>query len=135
MRLNINLASQPYEDARIFWRKWGLGLGLAGLVTLVVLVLAIHGALQAAAARQQTGIFQGQIAREEEERNFAIEAATILRAHDIVANEGQPYLTVLAVGLKEIGHSAEVSKVRAMARSALVDMGLKAPPKRRPRLV
>ncbi len=71
MRLNINLASAPYEDAGLFWRKWGLGLAVAGIVTLAVLVVTIHGALQAASARQQMGVFQGQIAKEEEERSKA----------------------------------------------------------------
>ncbi len=26
MRLDINLASQPYEDARQFWLRWGTAL-------------------------------------------------------------------------------------------------------------
>ena len=28
MRLDINLATRPYEDAREFWVRWGLGVGL-----------------------------------------------------------------------------------------------------------
>jgi type IV pilus assembly protein PilN len=43
MRLDINLASQPYEDARQFWMRWGSGLGGAALVTLVLLTLTITG--------------------------------------------------------------------------------------------
>jgi type IV pilus assembly protein PilN len=43
MRLDINLASQPYEDARQFWMRWGLGVGVAGLFTLVLLTLTITG--------------------------------------------------------------------------------------------
>lgn len=43
MRLDINLASQPYEDARQFWMRWGSGLGAAALVTLVLLTLTITG--------------------------------------------------------------------------------------------
>jgi len=43
MRLDINLASQPYEDARQFWIRWGTGLGAAALVTLVLLTLTITG--------------------------------------------------------------------------------------------
>src|SRR5438270_13652791 len=33
MRLNINLASQKYEDARRFYLRWGLALILALLIT------------------------------------------------------------------------------------------------------
>ena len=43
MRLDINLASQPYEDARQFWMRWGTAVGAVGLVTLVLLTLCITG--------------------------------------------------------------------------------------------
>ena len=47
MRLDINLASQPYEDARQFWMRWGTALGILGLLTLVLLVLDITGFVDA----------------------------------------------------------------------------------------
>ena len=40
MRLDINLATRPYEDAREFWGRWGLGVGLLGVLTLVLLAVA-----------------------------------------------------------------------------------------------
>jgi len=43
MRLDINLASQPYEDARQFWTRWGTAVGAVGLLTLVLLTLTITG--------------------------------------------------------------------------------------------
>ena len=43
MRLDINLASQPYEDARQFWMRWGTGLGAVALFTLLLLTLTITG--------------------------------------------------------------------------------------------
>jgi type IV pilus assembly protein PilN len=43
MRIDINLASRPYEDARQFWTQWGTALGILGLLTLVLLVLDITG--------------------------------------------------------------------------------------------
>ncbi len=43
MRLDINLASQPYEDAREFWLRWGPALAGAGIVTLVLFSLTITG--------------------------------------------------------------------------------------------
>jgi type IV pilus assembly protein PilN len=47
MRLDINLASQPYEDARQFWMRWGTAVGAAGLLTLVLLTLTVTGWLNA----------------------------------------------------------------------------------------
>ena len=43
MRLDINLATQPYEDARQFWMRWGTALGAVALFTLVLLTLTITG--------------------------------------------------------------------------------------------
>ena len=41
MRIIINLASQPFEDAQRFVRQWTLTLGLVGLLTLVLVVGAV----------------------------------------------------------------------------------------------
>src|SRR6202795_917564 len=43
MRLDINLASQPYEDARQFWMRWGTAVIALGLLTLVLLTADITG--------------------------------------------------------------------------------------------
>ena len=43
MRIDINLASQPYEDARQFWMRWGSALGVLGVLTLVLLALDTTG--------------------------------------------------------------------------------------------
>ena len=37
MRVTINLASQPFEDAQRFVRQWALTLGLVGLLTLALI--------------------------------------------------------------------------------------------------
>lgn len=47
MRLDINLASQPYEDAKQFWMRWGTAVGAIGVVTLVLLALTITGFMTA----------------------------------------------------------------------------------------
>ena len=47
MRLDINLASQPYEDARQFWMRWGTAVGAVGLLTLVLLTLDVTGWINA----------------------------------------------------------------------------------------
>lgn len=52
MRLNINLASQPYEDARRFWRTW-----LPLLVAMVVITCILAGyALRNLRASRQLSI-------------------------------------------------------------------------------
>jgi Tfp pilus assembly protein PilN len=43
MRLDINLASQPYEDAQQFWMRWGTAVGAVALLTLVLLTLDVTG--------------------------------------------------------------------------------------------
>lgn len=43
MRLDINLASRPYEDARQFWLRWGGAVGIVALLTLTLLTLTITG--------------------------------------------------------------------------------------------
>ena len=43
MRIDINLASQPYEDARQFWMRWGTGVGALAVLTLLLLALDVTG--------------------------------------------------------------------------------------------
>ena len=40
MRLNINLASQKYEDVRRFYVRWGTAIALAAVLTLLLVFLA-----------------------------------------------------------------------------------------------
>jgi len=47
MRLDINLASQPYEDARQFWMRWGTAVGAVAVLTLVLLALDTTGWINA----------------------------------------------------------------------------------------
>ncbi|HEY1657719.1 MAG TPA: hypothetical protein VGG14_05190 [Candidatus Sulfotelmatobacter sp.] len=43
MRLNINLASQPYEDARQFWMRWGTGLAIVSILSLALVATTVSG--------------------------------------------------------------------------------------------
>lgn len=56
MRLDINLATRPYEDARQFWMRWGTAVGVIGLLTLMLLILDITGWVNA--RRDRTAIAQ-----------------------------------------------------------------------------
>ena len=68
MRLDINLATHPYEDAREFWGRWGLGVGLLGVLTVVLLVVAARGWTHAGRDRHNLAQLQQQIAERDLER-------------------------------------------------------------------
>jgi type IV pilus assembly protein PilN len=68
MRVDINLATRPYEDAREFWARWGLGVGALGLLTLVLLALAMRGWVNAGRDRHNIRQLQQQIAQRDDER-------------------------------------------------------------------
>ena len=42
MRLDMNLASQPYEDARDFYVRWGTALALVTLISIGLIAFAVH---------------------------------------------------------------------------------------------
>ena len=58
MRLDINLASLPYEDARQFWTRWGTAVGALALLTLLLLALDVSGWF--AARRDRTAMAQAR---------------------------------------------------------------------------
>jgi type IV pilus assembly protein PilN len=68
MRLDINLATRPYEDAREFWSRWGTGVGLLALVTLILVGLVIRGWVNAGRDRHTIGQLEHQIAERDRER-------------------------------------------------------------------
>jgi type IV pilus assembly protein PilN len=68
MRLDINLATRPYEDAREFWSRWGIGVGVLGVITFVLLTLAVHGWVKAGRDRASIRHLEQQIADRDRER-------------------------------------------------------------------
>jgi type IV pilus assembly protein PilN len=73
MRIDINLASQPYEDARQFWMRWGTAVGALGLLTLILLALDVTGWINArrdrlAMAQQRSMILDRDKVRADAER-------------------------------------------------------------------
>jgi len=71
MRLDINLATTPYEDAREFWVRWGTGVGALAVLTLVLLALAVEGWTKAGRDRQDIARIQSQIEERDKERSKA----------------------------------------------------------------
>jgi type IV pilus assembly protein PilN len=68
MRLDINLATRPYEDAREFWMRWGLVVGVLGALTLALLIFAVRGWTQAGRDRHEIAQLDAQIAERDRER-------------------------------------------------------------------
>src|ERR1700688_2701176 len=68
MRLDINLATRPYEDAREFWGRWGLGVGLLAASTLLLIGFAVQSWIHAGRDRQEIRSLQQQIAERDGER-------------------------------------------------------------------
>ena len=62
MRVDINLASQPYEDARLFWMRWGGALAAVGILTLLLLTLTVNGWIGARKDRQLIQQYEKQSA-------------------------------------------------------------------------
>ncbi len=71
MRLDINLATRPYEDAREFWVRWGLAVGLLALLTLFLLAWTVRSWQVAGRDRQSIAQLQAQIAERDRERTRA----------------------------------------------------------------
>jgi type IV pilus assembly protein PilN len=93
MRLDINLATRPYEDAREFWVRWGLGVGLLGVLTLVLLGWAVQGWTKAGRDRHNIGQLQEQIAERDAER--ALDQAELDKAANRSTRDQSQFLNGL----------------------------------------
>lgn len=71
MWIDINLASQPYEDSRRFWTYWGTGLALHVLATALVVFLAMTGFVDGSRDREQIRNLKNELARFDQERSRA----------------------------------------------------------------
>ena len=68
MRLDINLATHPYEDSREFWARWGAGLGVLALLTLLLIGWTVRSWSNAGRDRESIAHLQQQIAKRDQER-------------------------------------------------------------------
>ena len=71
MRLDINLASQPYEDARQFWLRWGTALVASSVLTLALVAITITGWLAARHDHAAIAGFRAQIGQRDQTRTEA----------------------------------------------------------------
>jgi type IV pilus assembly protein PilN len=71
MRLNINLASQPYEDARQFWLRWGTALAVSVIVTLALLTYTVSNWMAARHDHATIAAYRAEIAQRDRKREQA----------------------------------------------------------------
>jgi type IV pilus assembly protein PilN len=71
MRVDINLATQPYQDARQFWLRWGGALVALGLLTLILVYSALTGWISARKDRDLIRQREAQIAARAQEKTQA----------------------------------------------------------------
>src|SRR5215467_1019865 len=68
MRIEINLATQPYEDARQFWSYWGAGIALLALGTLLLSSLAVMRLVNAQRERKEIAEMEAVIGKFDAEK-------------------------------------------------------------------
>lgn len=71
MRLDLNLATRPYEDAGEFWIRWGSAVGVLALLTLVLVGWTVRGWMNAGRDRHAIAELQAQIHERDSERGSA----------------------------------------------------------------
>ena len=71
MRVDINLATQPYQDARRFWLRWGGAVVALGLLTLILVYSALTGWVSAHKDRDLIRQREAQIAARDQEKTQA----------------------------------------------------------------
>lgn len=93
MRIDINLATRPYEDSRRFWTYWGTGLALLALLTLLLGYLAVSGFLQASRERAKIAGLQRELAAYDAEKSNA--EAMLSRPENRVVRDRSRFLNDL----------------------------------------
>ena len=71
MKLNINLASQPYQDAQRFWMQWGIPAAVLSALTLVLLYTTFSGWMNAHRDRKTIAGTEAAITKCDRERSQA----------------------------------------------------------------
>lgn len=71
MRLNINLATQPYQDVRRFLFRWGIALALLALLSAVLVYAAVSAVLSWRSVTRQENDLRAKIAERDRARSSA----------------------------------------------------------------
>ncbi len=73
MRVEINLATRPYEDVAEFYRTWGMLVLAVALITVVLAWLTLSSVVSARTVGQQTAKLRRQIAQLDQQKQHAAE--------------------------------------------------------------
>jgi len=68
MRIDINLATQRYEDAAQFWLRWGSGLALLGVFTVLLISVTARDWVSAGQDRKLMQQYRERIAERDQEK-------------------------------------------------------------------
>jgi type IV pilus assembly protein PilN len=71
MRLEVNLATRPYEDTRQFWVRWGTAVALIAILTLSLVYTTVMEWSFAGKDRQLMSQYKTQIASRDQEMSQA----------------------------------------------------------------
>lgn len=93
MRVDINLATHAYEDAREFWIRWGIGVTVLALLTLALLITTLSGWYNARLDRKKIADLHAQIAERDRERAAA--EAMLNRPENRAMRDKSQYLNEL----------------------------------------
>ncbi len=93
MRVDINLATHPYEDLRVFWVRWGSLLAGLGVLLLLLLFLIVHGWQQARAAEERIAYGEQRVASLDAEKASA--EATLNRPENRSTRDRSQFLNDL----------------------------------------
>ena len=83
MRLNINLASQKYEDVRQFYVRWSVGIVLSALLMLVLIGLAWRNFSTSSKSGQRIKQLQAEIADLQKQRAATEAISNRPENHDV----------------------------------------------------
>jgi Tfp pilus assembly protein PilN len=89
MRLNINLASQKYEDVRQFYRRWSIAIGFTALLTLLLIGLTVLNYSSSSKSNKRIKELQAELASLQKERASAEAVSNLPENHDV--NEQKNY--------------------------------------------
>lgn len=87
MRLNINLASQKYEDVKRFYVRWATAIGLTAVLTVALILLAWLNYSSARSSSERIRELQGKIAELQKQRSAAEEISNRPENHDVTAQK------------------------------------------------
>jgi hypothetical protein len=83
MRLNINLATQKYEDVRQFYVRWSAAIGISAVLMLVLIGLAWRNFHNSSQSGQRIRQLQADIAELQKKRAAAEAISNLPQNHDV----------------------------------------------------